>query len=71
MCRTYGVESPQFIEIGDMIRVNFYRLTFQKTGDKTAINAETGDKTAINAETGDKTAKGAGSEFCGDMHNLR
>ena len=56
MCRTYGVESPQFIEIGDMIRVNFYRPTFQKTGDKTAINAETGDKTAINTESGDKTA---------------
>ena len=37
MCRTYGVESPQFIEIGDMIRVNFYRPTFQKTDDKTAI----------------------------------
>lgn len=63
-CDEYGVDRPEFLEIGDMLRVNFYRPSYKKNGDKaqkTAINAKSGDKngdklekTAINPESGDK-----------------
>ena len=59
-CDEYGVARPEFLEIGDMLRVNFYRPSYTKSGDKTAINSENGDKNgdkvAINAKKGDKTA---------------
>ena len=44
-------DRPKFLEIGDMLRVNFYRPSYKKNGDKhekMAIKSEIGDKTAIN-----------------------
>ena len=31
-------DRPEFLEIGDMLRVNFYRPSYKKNGDKSAIN---------------------------------
>ena len=33
-CDEYGVERPEFLEIGDMLRVNFYRPSYKQIGDK-------------------------------------
>ena len=41
-CEEYGVAKPEFLEIGDMLRVNFYRPSYNRVGDKSAI------KSAIN-----------------------
>ena len=44
-------DRPEFLEIGDMLRVNFYRPSYKQNGDKhgkTAINSKIGDKSAIN-----------------------
>lgn len=46
-CDEYGVDRPEFLEIGDMLRVNFYRPSYKKNGDKH-------EKTAIKSEIGDK-----------------
>ena len=63
MCQEYGVALPEFTEIGDMFRVNFYRhnndekvAMNSKIGDKSAINSKIGDKSAINSKIGDKSA---------------
>lgn len=63
MCQEYGVALPEFTEIGDMFRVNFYRhnndekvAINSKIGDKSAINSKIGDKSAINSKIGDKSA---------------
>ena len=63
MCQEYGVARPEFTEIGDMFRVNFYRhnndekmAMNSKIGDKSAINSKIGDKSAINSKIGDKSA---------------
>lgn len=45
MCQEYGVALPEFTEIGDMFRVNFYR---HNNDEKVAINSKSGDKSAIN-----------------------
>lgn len=37
-CDEYGVDRPEFLEIGDMLRVNFYRPSYKNIGDKSAIN---------------------------------
>ncbi|MBR1616045.1 MAG: winged helix-turn-helix transcriptional regulator, partial [Treponema sp.] len=66
-CDEYGVDRPEFLEIGDMLRVNFYRPSYKNNGDKsddkaqkTAINQsvgdKNGDKSAINQNVGDKSA---------------
>ncbi len=55
-CDEYGVKRPEFLEIGDMLRVNFYRPSYTKIGDKSAINTEVGDKSVINTKIGDKSA---------------
>ncbi len=55
-CDEYGVDRPEFIEIGDMLRVNFYRPSYKKIGDKSAINQKIGDKPVINQKIGDKSA---------------
>ena len=34
-CEEYGVPYPVFVEIGDMLRVNFYRPSYKNIGDKT------------------------------------
>jgi len=50
-------DRPEFLEIGDMLRVNFYRPSYKKNGDKaqkTAIKPQIGDKSAIKSEIGDK-----------------
>ena len=41
-------DRPEFLEIGDMLRVNFYRPSYKQNGDKSAINQNVGDKSAIN-----------------------
>lgn len=46
-------DRPEFLEIGDMLRVNFYRPSYKKNGDKTGDKAQ---KTAINSQIGDKSA---------------
>ncbi|MCQ2050423.1 MAG: winged helix-turn-helix transcriptional regulator, partial [Candidatus Saccharibacteria bacterium] len=56
LCKESKIKPPEFLEIGDLLRVNFYRESYNQNGDKTAINLENGDKTAINLENGDKTA---------------
>lgn len=33
-CDEYGIAHSEFIEIGDMLRANFYRPSYQKNGDK-------------------------------------
>ena len=48
MCLEYGVALPEFTEIGDMFRVNFYRRQNSEIGDKSAIKSKIGDKSAIN-----------------------
>ena len=67
-CNEYRVEKPEFLEIGDMLRVNFYRPSYMHVGDKngdkvenTAIKPQSGDKngdkvenTAINLKISDK-----------------
>lgn len=53
-CEEYGVAKPEFLEIGDMLRVNFYRPSYKHVGDKLAINTQIGDKSAIKSENGDK-----------------
>ena len=62
-CDEYGVDRPEFLEIGDMLRVNFYRPSYKQNGDKsgdkvkkTAIKPQIGDKSAINQNVGDKSA---------------
>lgn len=47
-CEEYGIPYPVFVEIGDMLRVNFYRPSYKNIGDKTAIKQGIGDKSAIN-----------------------
>ena len=56
-CDEYGVARPEFLEIGDMLRVNFYRPSYTKNGDKS------GDKTAINSENGDKSGDKTAMKF--------
>ena len=62
-CDEYGVARPEFLEIGDMLRVNFYRPSYTKNGDKTAINSENGDKMAINTKNGDKSGDKTAIKF--------
>ena len=64
LCDEYGIQYPEFIEIGDLLRVNFYRPSAKKIGDKSlmsAINNKIGDNigdkslmSAINNKIGDK-----------------
>lgn len=48
LCQEYGVALPEFTEIGDMFRVNFYR---HNNDEKVAINAENGDKSGGKKST--------------------
>ena len=48
LCREYGVALPEFTEIGDMFRVNFYR---HNNDEKVAINTENGDKSGDKKST--------------------
>lgn len=44
-CKQNNVEPPVFEEIGDLLRVNFYRITNKKEyAEKSAINDKIGDK---------------------------
>ena len=52
-CDEYGVARPEFLEIGDMLRVNFYRPSYTKNGDKS------GDKVAINEKSSQKSLQGS------------
>lgn len=59
-CREYGVREPEFIDMGDAFRVNFYRSNVKTGTESTEIVAETGIETAntntenraIDTETG-------------------
>ena len=53
-CKEIGIAPPKFLEIGDLFRINFYRPSYTKNGDKTAINVKNGDKTAINVSYQEK-----------------
>ena len=55
-CEEYGIPYPVFVEIGDMLRVNFYRPSYKNIGDKSAIKQGIGDKSAIKQDIGDKSA---------------
>ena len=57
LCDAQGIERPVFEEIGDMLRVNFYRNSYEKIGDKSVINQNIGDKSAIKLDVGDKNPK--------------
>lgn len=57
LCKESKIKPPEFLEIGDLLRVNFYRKSYNQNGDKTATNLKNGDKTAINLKNGDKTAE--------------
>jgi len=50
-CDEYGVERPEFLEVGDMLRVNFYRPSYKQNDDK---NGDKAQKTAIKPQIGDK-----------------
>ena len=68
-CREYGIPEPEFMEIGDLFRVNFYRPTEKIGGNskKSAINV--GDKQILSAakqEIGDKNGKSAIKQDSGD-----
>ena len=73
-CEEYGVEKPEFIEIGDMLRVNFYRPSYKQIGDKSAINDKIGDKSAINTtkndKIGDKSAINYKEKICNYLSSL-
>lgn len=45
-CKELKIRPPEFLEIGDLLRVNFYRESPNQNGDKTATNPKNGDKTA-------------------------
>lgn len=59
-CREYGVREPEFIDMGDAFRVNFYRSNAKTGTENTEIVAETGIEIAntntenrmIGTETG-------------------
>lgn len=55
-CEEYGIDRPEFLEIGDMLRVNFYRPSYKRSGDKSAIISSLGDKSAVISDSGDKSA---------------
>lgn len=43
-------------EIGDLLRVNFYRPSYKKSAINDSKNEQIGDKSAINDSIGDKSA---------------
>ena len=45
-CLSYNIPFPVFIELGDMLRVNFYRPSYIQIGDKSATKPTIGDKSA-------------------------
>ena len=55
-CKEKNVEPPVFEEIGDLLRVNFYRPSYKKSAINDSKNAQIGDKSAINQKNGDKSA---------------
>ncbi len=40
LCANYDVQKPEFLEIGDLLRVNFYRPSYKERADKSAIKHE-------------------------------
>lgn len=57
-CREYGVQEPEFIDMGDAFRVNFYRSNIKSGIENTEIFTLTGTE---NIETG-KEMMGTGAE---------
>lgn len=43
-------------EIGDLLRVNFYRPSYKKSAINDSKNEQIGDKSAVNDSIGDKSA---------------
>ena len=65
-CKEYGVREPEFIDMGDAVRVNFYRSNAKTGIESTETGIETSTENRITGiekiETGteitqDKTAK--------------
>lgn len=55
-CKEKNVEPPVFEEIGDLLRVDFYRPSYKKSAINDSKNEQIGDKSAINDSIGDKSA---------------
>ncbi|MBR5914920.1 MAG: putative DNA binding domain-containing protein [Spirochaetia bacterium] len=53
-CNEMGIAPPEFLEIGDLFRINFYRPSYAKSDDKATINSKNGDKATINIKGDDK-----------------
>ncbi|MBQ3648324.1 MAG: putative DNA binding domain-containing protein [Spirochaetia bacterium] len=47
-CKEMGIAQPEFLEIGDLFRINFYRPSYIARDNKTTINVKSGDKATIN-----------------------
>lgn len=44
LCDEQGIKRPELLEIGDMLRVNFYRPSYESTGYKSALSDKMSDK---------------------------
>ena len=52
-CREYGIREPEFIDMGDAFRVNFYRSNRETGIEKREKFSETGiEKTGTGTESG-------------------
>lgn len=52
-CREYGVQEPEFVNMGDAFRVNFYRPNIETDIKKTEISSETDiEMTKTSKESG-------------------
>ena len=52
-CKEKNVNPPEIQEIGDMIRVNFYRPSYKKSVENDPVTEQVGDKSAINVPVND------------------
>ena len=53
-CKEIGIAPPEFLEIGDLFRINFYRPSYTRSDDKATINVKSDDKATINLKSDDK-----------------
>lgn len=47
-CQEKNVNPPEVLEIGDMLRINFYRPSYKESAENDPVNGEIGDKSATN-----------------------
>ena len=53
-CKEIGIAPPEFLEIGDLFRINFYRPSYSKSDDKATKSSRSDDKATINVKSDDK-----------------